>query len=223
MKENTMLRLKTLWLVLVAAVALGAGLWLGQRWFYQSPQPPLEIAGIYLPQPKELDDFTLAGQDGQPVTRADFKGHWSFLYFGYTYCPDICPLTLVELNKLDQLLSQQGLNRDTAYLLVSVDPERDTPARLGEYVRYFNKKFQAATGAPQELEKLAKQLSVLYTIAPHQPGESYTVDHSSTVLLIDPDARLHAIFTPPHQPATMAADFAHIRQRYENSPSVKSK
>jgi len=218
-----MLRLKTLWLVLVAAVALGAGLWLGQRWFYQSPQPPLEIAGIYLPQPKELDDFTLAGQDGQPVTRADFKGHWSFLYFGYTYCPDICPLTLVELNKLDQLLSQQGLNRDTAYLLISVDPERDTPARLGEYVRYFNKKFQAATGAPQELEKLAKQLSVLYTIAPHQPGESYTVDHSSTVLLIDPDARLHAIFTPPHQPATMAADFAHIRQRYENNPSVKSK
>jgi len=218
-----MFRPNTLWLTLVAMVALVAGLWLGQKWLYQAPQPPLQIAGIYLPQPKELDDFTLIGQNGQPVTRADLKGHWSFLYFGYTYCPDICPLTLVELNKLDQLLGQQQLNQDTAYLLISVDPERDTPARLGEYVRYFNQKFQGATGTPQELEKLAKQLSVLYIIPPHQVGESYTVDHSSTVLLIDPDARLHAIFTPPHEPATLATDFAQIRQRYESSPSVKSK
>ena len=202
---------------------LVAGLWLGQKWLYQAPQPPLQIAGIYLPEPKELDDFTLIGQNGQPVTRADLKGHWSFLYFGYTYCPDICPLTLVELNKLDQLLGQQGLNRDTAYLLISVDPERDTPAHLGEYVRHFNQKFQGATGNPQELEKLAKQLSVLYIIPPHQVGESYTVDHSSTVLLIDPDARLRAIFTPPHDPATLAADFARIRQRYEENPSVESK
>ncbi len=78
------------------------------------------------------------------------------------------------------------------------------------------KSFKPPPAPPRNWRKLAKQLSVLYTIAPHQAGESYTVGHSSTVLLIDPEARLHAIFTPPHQPATLAADFAQIRQRYES-------
>lgn len=206
---------KSLLFVLLAIMALVAGVWLGQLLLPRPPEKPLEISGIYLPEPKPIADFKLTRHDGRPFTQADLKGRWSFLYFGYTYCPDVCPLALVELNKLDGLLAQQGLAQDTAYVLVSVDPERDTPQRLGEYVQYFNKKFQGATGDAQQLEQLARQLSVVYAIPAHQPGESYPVDHSSTVILIDPDARLRAIFTPPHQPATLAADFAQIRQRYQ--------
>ena len=210
--DKPMLRVKTLLLVLLGVAALVAGIWLGQT---GKTPAPLEIAGIYLPEPREIKDFALVLQNGQPFTRGNLKGRWSWLYFGYTYCPDLCPTTLIELNKLDRLLEQQGLNRDTAYLMISVDPERDTPERLGEYVKYFNKKFQGATGTPQELDQLARQLSVVYNIPAHQAGESYAVDHSSTVILIDPDAYLQAIFTPPHQPETMAADFARIRERYQ--------
>ncbi len=202
---------------MLGIMALVAGIWLGQVLLPRPPEKPLEITGIYLPEPKEIAAFSLQRHDGRPFTQADLKGQWSFLYFGYTYCPDICPLALVELNKLDRLLQQQGLSQNTAFLLISVDPERDTPQRLGEYVQYFNKDFLGATGDAQEIDRLARQLSVVYTIPAHQPGESYAVDHSSTVILIDPDARLRAIFTPPHQPATLAADFAAIRQRYQQA------
>ncbi len=213
--DKLMLRVKTLLLVLLGVVALVAGIWLGQTLTDKTPEPPLEIAGIYLPEPREITDFALVRQNGQPFTRENLKGQWSWLYFGYTYCPDLCPTTLLELNQLDRLLEQQGLNRDTAYLMISVDPGRDTPERLGEYVRYFNKKFQGVTGTSQELDQLARQLSVVYSIPTHQAGDSYTVDHSSTVILIDPDARLHAIFTSPHQPETLVTDFARIRERYQ--------
>ena len=121
-----MIRGKTLLLILLGVVALGAGVWLEQSLTDRISEPPLEIAGFYLPEPQAIADFTLVRQNGQPFTRDDLKGHWSFLYFGYIYCPDLCPTTLLELNKLDQLLGQQSLNQDTAYLMISVDPERDT-------------------------------------------------------------------------------------------------
>jgi protein SCO1/2 len=210
-----MRRTKTLLLALSGAVALVAGIWLSLRLTVKAPEPPLEIAGFYLPEPQAITDFTLVQQNGQPFTREDLKGHWSFLYFGYIYCPDLCPTTLIELNRLDQRLEQQQLDRDTAYLMISVDPERDTPQQLGKYVQYFNKKFKGATGTPQELDRLAGQLGVMYHIPPHQAGENYAVDHSSAVILIDPDARLHAVFTAPQKPETMAADFARIRERYQ--------
>ena len=216
------------------AAALLAGVWLGSVLIPQSLESlPKATDGsaksgttsdadspewrghvIHLPELREVADFKLIQQTGQPFTRADFKGHWSFLYFGYTYCPDACPLTLMDLNGLEQLLLRQGLGNDVAYWFISVDPERDTPQRLGEYVKYFNKKFQGATGDPLELAKLARQLSVIYVVPAHPSGASYPVDHSSTIVLIDPDARFHAVFMPPHDPEALAADFAKLREHY---------
>ncbi len=225
-----------LW-ALAGAAALLAGVWLGSALIPQDPESlskttdgsakPGAASGvdspkwrghvIRLPELREVVDFNLTQQNGQPLTRADFKGHWSFLYFGYTYCPDVCPLALTDLNQLEQLLARQGLGDGVAYWLISVDPERDTPQRLGEYVKYFNKKFQGATGDPLELANLAKQLSVVYFVPAHQPGDSYPVDHSSTIVLIDPDARFHAVFMPPHDSEALAADFAKLRERYRTA------
>ena len=206
---------KTLFLLLAGAVTLGAGIWLGQAFTRPATAPALEISGIYLPEPQEVTAFTLTDQNGQPFTQEDFQDVWTFLLFGYTYCPDVCPMTLAELSTVQQRLAQQGMDQDTAYVLISVDPERDTPERLGEYTAYFNKKFQGATGSPAELTKLTRQLGVVYMPSPGQKDkQNYTVDHSATLILIDPDARLHAIFTPPHAPEALIADFLKIRERY---------
>jgi len=201
-------------LTLAGVLALGLGLWLGKI----STNPSIEnltISGIIFPEPKKIEDFILSDQSGQPFHRDRFMGKWTFLYFGYTYCPDVCPLTLVELAKVQQRLARKKMDQNTAYLLISVDPERDTPQRLGEYTRYFNPKFQGATGTPDELNKLAQQFGVVYMRSTNkQDSANYTIDHSSTVILIDPDARLHAIFTPPHEPEAMVSDFVKIRDRY---------
>lgn len=211
-----MKRSKAVIVAVIGVVALGIGIWLGQVVTDTVTQPPLEISGILFDEPKEIDDFTLIHHTGEPMHREQFQGKWTFLYFGFTYCPDVCPMALAELSQVQQQLSQQGLDEDNAYMLVSVDPQRDTPERLGEYTAYFNKKFQGATGTPEELAKLAKQFGVVYMRAPGQEDETnYTIDHSSTVILVNPDGYLQAVFTPPHKPETMAADFAKIQARYQ--------
>jgi len=213
-----MIRRKTLFLLLLGTLALGTGIWLGQWFIRSNTASSLTISGIYFPEPKALQDVNLIQQNNQPLTEDDFKGQWSFLYFGYTYCPDICPMTLAELAKAEQLLAQRGLDQNTAYLLISVDPQRDTPQRLQEYTTYFNPKFKGVTGSPDDLAKLAKQCAVAYHIPEHVENDtSYFVDHSSTVILIDPDARVRAIFTPPQVPETLVADFLKIREHYQYS------
>lgn len=199
-------------LALAGALALGMGAGLGLWLFGQQSAPPPDVAGIYLPDAASLAEFRLMHHSGRPFTRDDFRGRWTFLYFGYSYCPDVCPLTLVVLNRLQKLLAGQGADENTAYVLVSVDPQRDTPERLREYVTYFNPKFQGVTGTPEELNRLAKPLHVFYQRAANADNaEQYTVDHSSTIILIDPTGRPRAIFTPPQTPERLAADFLKIR------------
>ncbi|MBL8260090.1 MAG: SCO family protein [Candidatus Competibacteraceae bacterium] len=200
-------------LALAGVLALGMGVWLGDRLFGQRPAPAsLDIAGIYLTDRRPFEEFRLIHHSGQPFTRADLKGKWTFLYFGYSFCPDVCPVTLVELNRLQKLLAGQGADADTAYVFVSVDPQRDTPQRLQEYVTYFNPKFQGATGPAEELSRLTRPLHVFYQRGTAAEGSAnYTVDHTSTVTLIDPEGLPRAIFTPPQNPERMAQDFLKIR------------
>lgn len=200
-------------LALIGALALGAGLWLGQLLTREAAPPPLEISGILLPEPRAIEDFTLVDQDGRRFGPERFKDRWSFLYFGYTYCPDVCPTTLADLAELERRLEQQGLSADTTYWLISVDPRRDTPERLGDYAGYFHPEFRGATGSDDQLGRLARQLGVMYRVPNNPETEDYAVDHSSAVILVDPAGRLHAVFTA-HDPDALAADFAEIRHRY---------
>ena len=198
---------------LIIALTLGTAAWL---WLDNRPPDKLEIAGIYIPEGKPLADFALTEAGNTPFSLDNFKGKWSFLYFGYTYCPDACPMALGQLKATDKLLDEKGISQDNAYLLISVDPRRDTPERLAEYTQFFNPKFSGATGAAEELDKLAKPLGVYYEVPedPEDP-ENYLVNHSSAIVLINPAAQLQAMFTVPHEPAKIAEDFAAIRQRYE--------
>jgi protein SCO1 len=203
---------KTGVLVLMGGLALGVGLVASQWLFQRAPTPPPDIAGIVLPAPQPLEDFQLVDHSGQPFTRENFRGHWTFLYFGYSFCPDVCPITLSELNRVRQLLDGRDAAAETAYVFVSVDPQRDTPERLRDYVTYFNPEFQGVTGTPEELDRLTKALYVFYQRAAEKDDSGYyLVDHSSTIILIDPNGRPRAIFTPPQTPERLVEDFLKIR------------
>ncbi len=212
-RRNMTQRATMIGLVLVGVLALAGGWGLGVWLFGERTAPAPEISGIYLRDFQPLDQFRLTHHSGQPFTGADLRGQWSFLYFGYSFCPDVCPLTLAEMDRLQKVLAAQGADQETAYLFISVDPQRDTPERLSEYVRFFNPKFQGVTGPDSELERLAKPLRVFYQRGSNpEKTNSYTVDHTSTITLIDPTGRPRAIFTPPQNPEQMAADFIKIRQ-----------
>ncbi|HPF57400.1 MAG TPA: SCO family protein [Candidatus Competibacteraceae bacterium] len=200
-------RRKMLLVLSAGILAFGLGLWLNFEFIPNRIEPPA-IAGIFLAPPKPVEDFTLIDQNGQQFNKERWRGKWTFLYFGYTFCPDVCPLALLELNKTQKILAQENLDQNNAYLLISVDPNRDTPERLGQYATYFNPRFKGATGTPEQLAGLARQFGVYYKI-PDAPEGNYTVDHSSTVMLIDPQIRLRAVFTDD-KPEIMAADFRKI-------------
>ena len=209
-------RIKTINFLLLGIVALGLGIWLGQIYLTRS-QPSLEIAGFYLPEPKIIENFQLIRDNGQAFSQNDLRGHWTFIYFGYTYCPDACPLTLTYLNSVQKKLAERHLDDNVDYMLISVDPKRDTPQRLAEYTTYFNPEFYAATGDPQAIEQVARQFGASYDFPDGQEGEDYLVGHSSFVFLTDPDGRLHAVLTPPHTPDVIVADFVKIREHYQGA------
>ena len=200
----------------VAALALGLGTWLVLDAF---KSPPLEIGGYVLATPRDLPAVELVDERGEAFLPHDFVGHWSFLYFGYTYCPDVCPLTLVELTKVKHELAADGFAEPSAYYFVSVDPRRDTPARLREYVAYFDQELRGLTGSAAALAALARATDTVFDASDDSRGEdsagdNYLVSHSSNVVLLDPNGRVHAVFAAPHDPSRMAGDFTKVVARY---------
>lgn len=196
-------------IALAAAVlaAAAAGAIVAMR---SPPVGPPEIAGFVYPEPKAIAPFALSEHDGTPFDRDALKGKWSFVYFGYTHCPDACPTTLVELDRVQQSLARAGLDAGNQYFFVSVDSRRDTLKRLAEYVPYFNAKFIGVTGSDAALAGFAQQAGVLYLFPEGRKGNDYVVAHSSTVLLFDPEARLHAVFTEPQKAEEMVEGFRKI-------------
>jgi protein SCO1/2 len=164
--------------------------------------------GYYpLAQTKEISTFSLIDQDEQQFGPERFQGHWSLLFFGYTYCPDVCPVTLVQINKAVQKLDPD-IETHLEVALVSVDPERDTPEVLGKYVRVFNDSFTGVTGELDEVVKLATQLNIAFGKAPGDEPGTYQVDHSGSIVVINPEGRYHGFLKPPHQVEKMASVMA---------------
>jgi protein SCO1 len=168
------------------------------------------IAGFVYPEPKTISAFSLIAQNGKAFDREALKGKWSFVYFGYTHCPDVCPTTLAELARAQKLLEQAGVDARNQYVFVSVDAQRDDLPRLAQYVAFFDAKFVGATGSDDALAAFTREVGVAYSFPEGRTGRSYPVDHSSIVALFDPDARLHAVFTPPQKGEEIATGFREI-------------
>jgi protein SCO1/2 len=202
-------------LIMLAVTALGAGIWLGQ-WMARKNAPPVLASATLLPQPKVLAPYRLVDFHGAPFGPQQMQGKWTFLFFGYTHCPDICPNALVLLNQVTVRLAQQpDVAKETQVVFVSVDPQRDKPAVLARFVPYFNKDFIGVTGVSEEIAKLTRQVGVVYTRS-GESGDDYAIDHSASILLLDPQGRYTALFSAPQDSDNMVGDFLKIRDYYGN-------
>ena len=173
-----------------------------------------DIAGFVYPEPKRISPFELTAHNGSGFNLAALQGKWTFVYFGYAHCPDACPTTLAELNRVQQLLAQAGLDGANQYVFVSVDGRRDTPQHLAAFVPFFNAKFIGVSGRDAELQQFTRQIGVIYVFPEGREGADYVVAHSSNVALFDPNARLHAVFTEPQRADEIVAGFRKILQRW---------
>jgi protein SCO1 len=187
------------WFLVAAAIgAAVAGFYLARQIDRASPQL---ASGTWFPQARAVPDFALLDASGKPFTRQDLSGAPTLVFFGFTHCPDVCPTTLV---KLAQVRKQAALPQ-LRVLFVSIDPQRDTPAVVMQYVHAFDPQFEGATGEPATIDSLAKGFGVAVNRV-ELPGGDYTMDHSAVVFLLDASARMVAVFTPPFDVPAMVAD-----------------
>ena len=193
-----MTRMQTTVFILVAVVALVLGLTVNKVLTNSGRADPailLDAGIVLLPQSRGLPSLSLTNQDGQPVAVDQLKGKWSFLFFGYTFCPDICPTTLAQLRELKNLLPEEARN-NLQIIFVSVDPHRDTPAQIKQYLSYFDPAFQGLTGEEATLQKFANAVSIPF-IPADTSKENYTVDHSGNLVILGPDGRQHGFIRAP--------------------------
>ncbi|MBL6752027.1 MAG: SCO family protein [Nevskia sp.] len=172
------------------------------------PAPAQIQSGTLLDKPRPIVDFTMTGDDGKPFTRARLLGRWHLIYVGYTYCPDVCPTTLATLKEMHRLLGADAAKVQVVFL--SVDPERDTPQRLAQYVHYFSPDFQAITGDKAQLDALGTNLNFVYMKVPGATPQSYSMDHSAALILVNPQAEVAGFVTPPIVAEALAADLRNL-------------
>jgi protein SCO1 len=189
--------------ILLAGIVLAAAVILIQ---WPSNQPEIET-GTLLAQPKALPQFELVNHHGKKVTRRDLTGQWSLLFTGFTSCPDICPATISVLNTLDERLRTGGT--EVRMILLSVDPERDTPEVMAHYVDFFSRTLTGITGSLPAVEQFCDDIGMSFIHIPGTAGR-YTVEHSGALVLIDPHARVAGYFRPPFDPGRMAEDLQAI-------------
>jgi len=175
-----------------------AGFWLAQQLDRGSPRL---ASGTWLPQAKQVRDFTLTDSTGRPFTRADLAGAPTLVFFGFTHCPDVCPTTLLTLAQVRKRAALPGLR----VVFVSIDPQRDTPDKLAPYVHAFDPEFRGLTGEPKAITALAANFSVAVSRV-ELPGGDYTMDHSAVVFLLNRAGNIAAVFTPPFEAAALSAD-----------------
>ena len=178
---------------------------------------PSDIRGLLWPDPPALTPFDLVDDEGAPFTIERLKGRWSFLFFGFTNCPDVCPTALATLNTVYETLQDSARFRKSGQVIfVSVDPQRDTTTALHAYVRHFNDAFIAATGPDEKLAAFTRQLGITYGKVKGENEAYYTVDHSAGILLIDPAVRLVGVFSMPHEAHDIAARYTTISKFIES-------
>ena len=174
---------------------------------------PAELEGVLRPDFRLLQPFKLTDHNNTVFDEKRLQGKWTFVFFGYTSCPDVCPATLYILSSVHGLLVDETgkVPDDMQVVFISVDPARDTTKKLADYVTYFNKDFIGTTANKIEIDKLARQFGAGYIIEEETSAGEYNIAHTSAIFLIDPYGRLAASFSQPHQPATIVSQYKKIR------------
>jgi protein SCO1/2 len=169
---------------------------------------PYTFHGTVMQNPSGAPGFTLMSNNGQRVSLDDFRGKLVMLYFGYTFCPDVCPATLVEIAGAMDILGEDA--KEVQVIMISVDPERDTPEVLGEYVAHFDPDFLGVTGTEDEIAQLATLYGIYYEKHEGSAASGYLIDHTATVMVVDENGALKLILPFGTTAAEMAEDLEHM-------------
>jgi len=178
--------------LLITVSMVAAGFWISLQFTSdtQVATASKPTAITLLSTTRALPIFTLTDQDKQAFTQTDFKHHWSIVFMGFTNCGHVCPTAMAEIRMI-----HDGVSKPLRVIFVSVDPDRDSPEIIGQFVKSFDKSFIGITGAPAEIEKLAAAFSAPYFV--DKSDGRYIVDHSATLFLVDPTASLAGIISQP--------------------------
>lgn len=196
------------WIGLLLIVVFGLGIYAAlvispPGFGEQSPREQTEYLSWY-PQQRALSDFELTQNTGEPFLNEDLQGKWTLAFVGYTFCPDICPVTLAAINSIYPELKQQVTTTPLQIWFLSVDPKRDTIERLNEYVSYFNPDFIASTGPHDQLFPLVRSMGMMYSLSESTDNPNYLVDHSGSIVVINPLGNVVGRFKPKHVPGQLA-------------------
>ena len=188
---------------------LSLGGWVGNQlsWFVDRATPTAN--GLVFENPRPISTFQLVDFNQATFSVDQLKGRWSFIYFGYTACGQICAQSLTELKHLILALSSKNNVRQIQVVFVTVDPGQDTAARLNTYLREFDSTFVGVTGDIDALAFFAAELAAPFTLDSNT-GQSNALNHSNSIMLINPSAALQAVLTPPHDAQRLQADFGAI-------------
>lgn len=170
------------------------------------------LHGTWLKSPRTLSDFSFKTTQNETFTPQNAKGHWTFVFFGYTHCPYLCPTTLKMLSTFYTKLEQDKITPLPQVLLVTLDPKRDSIHALKKYVHSFNPDFLAARGTSKTIQAFTKEMGIAYMRlqSPNADPNTYQIEHSGTVMLLNPEAQLAAFFTLPQDPLWIADDYERV-------------
>jgi len=210
---DTKSRTLPLYVVLAVIAGILTSIW----WTQKTPAEPPTISGTYLSPARPVAAFHLTDHQQKDFDIQRLQGKWSFLFFGYTHCPDVCPTTLFLFKMLAaKLQPQPELYNNTRFVFISVDPERDTTDVLARYMKYYNPDFTGLTGTPEEIKQFALAFGVPYFVGEHKPGQTnYTVDHSGVIILVNPKGEFQAVFSAPQKLDNMYTDYLKIVENYQ--------
>jgi len=191
------------------------GLFISQHQILNKKQDLSQFHGTLLEKPRNLSEFALLGSDNQPFNNSSLQGHWTLAFFGFTSCGSICPTIMAELSKMYNLLESKGQKSLPNIVMISLDPKRDTLDKLASYVKAFHPSFYGASGDELSVNKLTSELGIAYAkIAKKdiENSEGYDIEHTGTLILLNPKGEIAAFFTTPHNASLLAEDYMMLDQ-----------
>lgn len=196
--------------ILLAIVALSAGLFVSQHMHAKKKIDASQLHGTLLDHPRPVQAFALTGVDHKSFNNASLRGAWTMVFFGFTNCGYMCPTTMAELAKAYRLLEDKGIKKLPQVVMISVDPERDNLETLQHYVRAFDPHFYGARGSNDAIKALTQEMGIAYlkVARNNAPDEAnYDIEHTGTIMLFNPNGELVAFFTTPHNAKLLAKDY----------------
>jgi protein SCO1 len=202
--SNLMNKSIPIWLQATAGLLIGLLAVIG----YSLVTRPHSFSGTVLETPKAAYDFSLTGPNDQKVHLSDSSGKMRVIFFGYTSCPDVCPTTLADLSRVLKLMG--GKADQVQVLFISVDPEKDTPQRINEYLKQFDTRMIGLSGTLEDITTTAKEYNIYFEKKPFGDQGGYTVDHTAVIFLIDQVGNTRIIFPYGTQPPDIASDISYL-------------